>query len=940
MWKFVRYTGPNAKEKGWVAIDDTVMQDPKDYQHSSVYLYRDKLENGEDYRKVPMKGSFFLDIDYKAEDGGIPAAIDAVRRVLKVLESWGVNLGYVNIWASGGKGFHIEVPQKLFAKDQALQFLNVYHHYLAIKLGELSEVKLDPHLYAARHTVRVPGKREDGRWKVPVTAVEVMDMTEEDYHKVCSGPRPNGLAAQQIVHKDYCAQGMAQQWAHAREEGKRHVARQAAIPALNVEYLNVFSDEKLPRCIELMREGGSEVTGNYNDVSMQFGAFLGSAANLSETARERLLEGFARANKSDSKSLNARIAHTQTVVSLAKAGSFNFSCGGCRKVLSTNPCSGCPVKEKKEEAAQAVSSIAQGDDGLYLKNADGQGTRITNFLMSKAHSVCTSERGGRMRQADTVSITSWEHGVEVHTEITIPSEDWVSLAAFKRTIQKAPGALVLTSMEAVLPLIQMFLDSIESCDMLMKVDRLGIHIYTHPETGLDRPVWVEPGWSLDNAGVASGYTYEGFAADSAMSLRGLLTPKGSDTELNDILLRLMDSNRPYVVGHALGWSSACHLKEHLYRIGRREFPLLHITGLKGSGKSHSAVVYAAITGTRLEGGPMTVEGGTTSPVRQALSQTTTIARAFDEFNVSGMGPDKYQKLVGYLKSAYFRQNLQVGLIAKTKLGQVGAATSDEYATAPVIFMGKEATNSEELIQRSVVVNITESAHYEGNYAENFSVVFDSLSDLNPEGHPLRRLCRLLVTTALGTSPDQCREWYQEIQADLPPNKHSRTRNNLFVIRLGLKFLGLALNEFPEETKNRLKELDRLVVQSWQEAETEEQKKQAFGAPEKLLECLAEMATISEDARTPGRFTPGHYVRVGNKLWISTVAAYQHYLPYARYMNRRDIEISSAASLYNLFKERPYCLGEMGPPGRPNARNWFCLDLSQLEGIDTDVFEQL
>lgn len=936
MWMYVQYEDKG----GWFPLDDNVKADKKDYKHRTVYAYSEDLGPEGDYNTVRQKGPLAFDIDYKAEEGGIPAAIEAMKRIFKTLESWDLNPEYVNLWASGGKGFHVEIPQKFFAPDKAQLHLNKFHNWMAAKMSELADVKLDMGLYASRHMLRCPGQRSDGRWKVPVSALEIATMTEEEYFRICSGPRGEVLAAQRIVPKEYFCPGLAQQWSQAVSVAKSAMAKQSGSITIDSKFLDVFSDDRIPHCVELMRDA-ADVTGNYNDVSMQFGAFVGNAAKLSEGFRDKLMLEFARAYKSDSRStLNQKLAHTKGIVGAAVAGNFSFSCAGCRKVLSVNPCNGCPVQEAKNEAAQEVSSIVAVQEGFYLKNQKGEGTRLTNFTMLKSQSICTLERGGRMLQADAVDITSRERGKEVQTRITIPSEDWVSLAAFKKTIQKAPGALVLTGTEAILPLLQIYLDSLETGEVIMQVDKLGIHLQHGEEGEDDKAVWVEAGWSLDDQGVSANYSYEGFAANSALTLRGLPTPKGEkDYEAADILMKLMDSNKPEAVGHMLGWAASCHLKEHLFRIGRQEFPLLHISGLRGSGKTSTAVIYATLTGTKLIGGPMVVDGGTTSPVRQALSQTTTVARVFDEFNKPSLGPDKYQRILSFLKAAYFRQNLAIGFIGKTKVGDVGAATSNEIATSPVIYMSKETTDSEELLQRSIVIRITEAVHYEGKYKENFQDVYLSLSDPSPNGHPLQRLCRLLVQAALKTKPDECREWYQEAQKDLPLDKHSRTINNLFVIRMGLKFLASALIGFPQEVLDRLAELDKIVVASWQEEETREQKQRTFGPAEKMLMRLSEMAGILEDDRIPGRLSPGHYVREGSKLWISSVSAFQHYIPYNRFMAYTDREVSSAAAILAMFKEAPYFLGEMGPPARPNAKGWFCLDLSQLEGleINTDTF---
>ena len=58
-------------------------------------------------------GPLYIDID--SDD--IPEAIDALQQLLQKLEALGLNLESIRLHATGGKGFHLEIPQACFMRE-------------------------------------------------------------------------------------------------------------------------------------------------------------------------------------------------------------------------------------------------------------------------------------------------------------------------------------------------------------------------------------------------------------------------------------------------------------------------------------------------------------------------------------------------------------------------------------------------------------------------------------------------------------------------------------------------------------------------------------------------------------------------------------------------------------------------------------------------------
>jgi hypothetical protein len=937
MAMYVHAQKSDSKKEKWLSYDRKEKdQVTRTHSHISVYDQSERKVDGVtlDYTKVKLQGDLIIDID--AKDLG--QAITWVNRLLDYLQSMELNLDYVKVWCSGSKGFHVQIPHKVFGEDKPMVQLNKYHKWMVAKISIEADIVCDMALYYSIHLIRCPGiQRLDGRWKVPVTIEETRSMTPGEYIQLVQSPRT--LSISTMVPDTYFCEKMGSLWVTAKQRVKAELDKQAKQPGLSDEQLDVFTDDKLPQCVEWMRDHSS-VKGSFNDTQMQLATFLAHAGNVSQTAVDKLIHEFAKNHKSDSRpSLNQRIDHVRTTVRWAEGGCKNFSCAGARSVLSGNPCTGCPIKVSQQDAAELETSIEAAEDGYYIVSSKNGRRKFTTFTMERISQINSWNSGNVIFHADVFEVSAKTNGGTSTSIIHIPAEDWTSTAAFKKQISKVAGAVMLTSGDAELANLQNYLNSTQVAEVLLRVEQAGIHVIKTGEK--EQRFWAEPDWSLDAGGTSGQHMYSGDAGETVVSLRGIDTAKATDDAVVDVLDKLMNSNRPDTVGQLLGWAAACHLKEHLYKAGFYNFPLMHLAGQPGSGKSSTAVVYSALTGSVLRGGPMVVDTTTPSPLRQALTQTTTIARVYDEFNKPSLALTKYLAVLGILKAAYCRQNMAMGYVSKGKIGDIGPATKNQFATAPVIYMSRVATENEELLQRSVVLQFEEDDHYIGNYRENFLAVEQSLQIISGDGHPIQKLTKLLVKNAIETPVEQVHKWYEESKKDLPMDEHTRRIHNLFAIRLGLKFLGQCLSSFPTHITSKLQELDQLVVSTWRAQEnTAADIRRKWSPTETLVSLLDMMSKIPEADRTPGKIGPGHYIKSGSTLYISPDRCFPAYRLFTKAIGQEP-EAGSPAQMTDILKKAKYCLGVGGTPGQPDSRGWVALDLSQMRerGINGEGFAE-
>jgi hypothetical protein len=144
----------------------------------------------EDIDKVKYRGPFYVDFDGSTSD--LDTVIGKVRQFINQLEENEVDLDALSWYASGSRGFHVEVPQALFIpkppKTGIVQLPQIYREMV----HQVYVDTIDLRVYSSRsgRQWRTPNvERENGKYKVPVTAQEIKDMTAEDYEELVSAPR-------------------------------------------------------------------------------------------------------------------------------------------------------------------------------------------------------------------------------------------------------------------------------------------------------------------------------------------------------------------------------------------------------------------------------------------------------------------------------------------------------------------------------------------------------------------------------------------------------------------------------------------------------------------------------------------------------------------------------------------------------------------------------
>lgn len=139
------------------------------------------------------RGPLYMDFDGSMDGNTVTDAASDLVKVMNRLEAMGVDLDQCRLYASGGRGFHLEIPEAIFMapvpKAGTVALPAIYKRMVE----HFPCDTLDRKIYSAKRgrQWRTPNvQRPNNMFKVQITADEARHMTPETYSELCSAPRP------------------------------------------------------------------------------------------------------------------------------------------------------------------------------------------------------------------------------------------------------------------------------------------------------------------------------------------------------------------------------------------------------------------------------------------------------------------------------------------------------------------------------------------------------------------------------------------------------------------------------------------------------------------------------------------------------------------------------------------------------------------------------
>lgn len=736
-----------------------------------------------DRNAVHYRGPFYIDLDAPSIEDAI---VDA-RTVVSQMEKMGVDLNTIEIFVSGGKGFHFVVPMEVFIEKMprigGYTLLPVIYRDIAMEHFQCNTLDMRVYSMGQGRQWRTPNvKRQNGLHKVRVTVQEVLDMTPELYKSIAATPRymppPIKPEAPAIGFAAAFATSLDVVSARYKDGQKKKVDN---------EQVRKRYDNKFPPIMGKLLSGEVQSTRGFQETALQIAI---TAVALGKTIDQMLeeSEGFLKNHSGDSDRYSTYSkrysALRQAYFSVEGNPTYSFSIGGIKSVLP---------KESGDESGD--------DDQPALARSISQGIHFTHegiFQVKDEEVVEMSKLGlGHTRMMLDVRnqgrvlgymVDVYHHGTKVGSEFL----DVGSLQSKQKfqAFASSYSAAVHCSDAQVVALMELLKN---------KSELEGNTVYATAREGLDlikpdgatSPEDFDIAWiSRDITKSKKGRTYFVKSEDKEFGIyRSDLLSAGNlqgTEEEAEVLDALFQVNTPYVVGAMLGWFSAAHARM-IFDYFYGQFPLLQVFGQAGAGKSRT--VDLMLRTHYLYTDPKITSAGdvTMHALQAACSASASIPHVFDEYKVREVNKSRIDMLRRMFKVAYNRAGISKGFIdhdaGKSQLG-----LREMHFNAPVAFIGEAIESQTAILERSIVVNLTK----EGRLGRKHH--FDKAFDPDNRVVVSRIGCSIVNSildgdwTRLKKAADINREKVEEAWGEASSDGDDRQRFNVSVVLTGLDYV--------------------------------------------------------------------------------------------------------------------------------------------------------
>jgi hypothetical protein len=768
----------------------------------------------EELDEIKYSGPFYLDWDAES----IEEAIEGFHAFLKKMTDGGVNLHSLRLYATGGRGFHVEVPAELFmpkVPKGGTSFLPGIYREMAM---EYMTPCLDMRIYTAKRgrMWRTPNVlRSNGMYKVPLSVDQALRMTAEDYELVCAKP-----AGSPPIHPPELNIDLSTVYSKCHDKITKAVKNRSKTNK-DRELLAKFKGE-WPKSIKRIMNCEGIIPGTgFNRIAMQLAITANALGKSAEDLIEQC-EGLIANHDSDGR-YNSPRKRKQALREMwhytNESDAYSYSRGGIRSLLEpdvdTSDLDGAeaykhadyvPTSLNEEDEPEEFKAAAEGNDSLYQgirmstsgvwKRGETGFTQLSNLAFADPAILVDSESGVTLGIEADIKADKKFYGRHV-----ISAKAFQSRANLSAFCQARNGIFNGTDIQAGIVGLKLQKAATEVEKVIYVVRREGLDLIQNPENREVRdlhPAWISADGVLTYATDVK-YRYQSLMASKEAYNCDLHTAKPlRDTpDTRAWLKNLLNMNSPTVVAQMMGWFVSCFHKQHYQRLFK-QFPLLHPNGPAGSGKTMTASLMARLFYNVNSVKTMSAGDATVYTLKNLWASSASIPLLIDEYKPAELRADKLDFLLRTFKIAYNQGYAAMGGISN---GSAESSFRDitEYAfSAPTVYMGESQEMQTAILQRSIPLN----------FNPDDSKAHTPSFDLAVAGADfLPQLGRILLGLTIGWKKDN--EWIiqpeslesraealrpivAELRASFDRSVHDRQVYNLAVVLEGLNFLDRAL----------------------------------------------------------------------------------------------------------------------------------------------------
>ncbi|WP_367372189.1 hypothetical protein [Pseudomonas lini] len=870
--------------------------------------------------KIGYRGPLYFDIDCKDD---LAQAITSGQELVGKLVRMGVPKDGIEIFLSGSKGLHILVNETFFTGKRFILRLPEIYKEMA---RDLFVIGLDYSVYSSGrgNSFRIVNlQRHDGKYRVPVTADELIDLTVERYREWVKAPRTVEVddPQEQVVHELKAL----------FEEAKKRVNSKPKLVIIASSADMEAIREPVPACIQMLCDSDSlKADASYNQVATQLATYI-VRAGVSQSVAESLTARLASSAKSSKYSTpKLRRDHIEAQIRYVEhTPTFSFGCNAIRSLLSKRPCEGCVIESgvNKDGNPDADLSAVAEADGYYIRVGDSK-RRISNFTLQPLDVfIAVPEDGTSPRRIGT-RMSVMKSGLEVG-KLIFKELSFASRSAF---LHEFEGLSDLTFQGTDLDVqrikVAIYRED-QDVDEIHQVYTVGVHL----DFVDNSPVftYVEPDMSVNSVKVRGTHQFLGnllarpYFAHTTMCERG-------DEAVDNALTRLLKINQKHEVGLMIGWTIAAHFKTHFMH-SFSQFPILCLWGSAGSGKSKTAGLFTWLNGTDY----MQKDSGVSAPstshyaMLEYLTSTTTIPRIIEEFNKSKINSKIYKDTSERIKQAWNGEATLKGRLSRSSsaMGRTNAEAIAIPLSSPLVVISEQEIEIPAIQERSIRVHLTKVKR--AHCREHFFHATKNRNDL-------RRLGKAIMAMALTTSLEDIEALMEKASALLPEEMDDRPRYSLQVILVGLWKLQQVCEEL--HLFSALKTLEpiiKTVIERFAGDGDGYVQSEIDLVIQKMSIIVAVSRSTEEAGQNNVHLAEGiHYTVTPEYLILDPVLSHASYTRYCNVDERSTPVINSGTQFVKLITEEPYFVKYEPYAGMGGGRPMLFLSLQEMQAKNIDI----
>lgn len=681
----------------------------------------------EQLAEIKYKGPLYFDLD----DAESPASTAVyAKKLVDKLEEQGVFPKQLEIYASGGKGFHIIVPEECYLTKPpkgGMAHLPAIYKEMAFALAVDS---MDFRVYTARKGRmfrRANVVRPNGLYKVRIsydelcTIVDVQDKAEAEvaYKTMCAAPR---RALDVESDSPELATGLMALF----DQCKAKVAK-AATRSKKKKPTNLPKD--MPSFDALLRGEGIKTDIGFHQIAMQV-AITAHARNMTKEELLAAAEGLCENHESDGNRYNTASKRRAELARMWEYTDdnpcYDYSPAAVTSLLTHTAPDMHGLAVSEEEVAEAIAETAN-------EEVEGEEFGHAGLIMTRQGAFTLSENGPKMVTAvsfdNVTELVSTDDnrttvleadvyvaGRRVSQGTAMELESFNSVSSVNKLLMRHGQAFSGNDVQArglYLRMIErarkanrrMYVSNREGLD-LVKIPgheneevRRGFMIWSDNRGVSVQPSIVDQGVQMKFVGFPDPHGQFQTDLEDAPRLVEWLKEDGSKEEMRLFLHDLLHCQSPGHIGKLLGWMVACYWRM-LFHDKYDKFPLLHINGAAGQGKTETTKLFCNLHYYNSEP-KMLTPTSTLFAVANSIAGSASIPLVLDEFKPAEMNPQLYDRFKLLLRDAYncravergggSRENSDYRSVHKTQLA------------APLVFISEAAESESALMERVVLV---------------------------------------------------------------------------------------------------------------------------------------------------------------------------------------------------------------------------------------------